>query len=189
MSGVCWEVLAIFECLKEQWGSHKSWASWRSQIPEPAWMSGEWRVWDGRMGCEEFGGTAFKRSLRGLNEVSGRSRDIWEKWGWLGRETFHRPRTPQQETMQARAERWMEHSCSLGTSASIQGSLRACVTGCIWFVFGTSASSVGPYNGLLGEHGKFLTPVSTRTVGAWDLQGWTVNCSWTHKEFSMDSNS
>lgn len=38
--------------------------------------------------------------------------------------------------------------------------------------------------GLLGEHGKFLIPISTRTIGAWDLLGWTVNCSWTHKEFS-----
>lgn len=43
--------------------------------------------------------------------------------------------------------------------------------------------------GLLREHGKFLTPISTSTTGAWNLLGWTVNCSWTHKEFSMDSDS
>lgn len=34
---------------------------------------------DGGVGCEEFGGTACGRSLRGLNEMNGESRDCLRK--------------------------------------------------------------------------------------------------------------
>lgn len=84
-------------------------------------------------------------------------------------------RVPQQETVQARADRWMEHSCSLGTPASIQGSSWACGTECIWFIFGTSASSVGPCNSWLPE-GTWKLPHTHFYQDCWSMGFAGVDC-------------
>lgn len=157
-------------------------------------------VWDGRMGREEFGGTAHRRSLRGLNEVSGGSRDIWEKWGWPGRETFHRGGSSDLIPQKVRPHSKRPLRPELTSEWNIPVAWEpqpAFKAHCVRVALSAFDLSLVPLPllwgliilGLLGEHGKFLIPISTRTIGAWDLLGWTVNCSWTHKEFWMDSGS